>query len=92
MIVRIMGEGQFKLDDAELDDLNALDDALQRAVETEDEKTFRSVLSALLDRVRETGKPLPMDSLEPSDLLLPPADASVEDVREMLGDEGLIPG
>jgi hypothetical protein len=32
------------------------------------------------------------DSLEPSDLILPMADASVADVRDMLSGDGLIPG
>jgi hypothetical protein len=38
------------------------------------------------------GNALPDDSLEPSELILPPPDASIEEVREMLGDTGLIPG
>jgi hypothetical protein len=42
--------------------------------------------------VRHVGKSLPDDSLEPSELILPPADASIQEVREMLGDQGLIPG
>lgn len=92
MIVRILGEGQLQLDDGNVDDLNALDDDLQRAVETSDEAVFRNALDALLARVREVGRPLPIDALDPSDLLLPHADATVDDVRDMLGDEGLIPG
>ena len=46
---------------------------------------------ALLDSVRQVGKALPAESLEPSDLVLPPVDAEMEEVRAMLGDEGLIP-
>jgi hypothetical protein len=42
--------------------------------------------------VREAGKALPVDSLQPSDFVLPDPDAHVDDVREMLGDEGLVPG
>jgi hypothetical protein len=32
------------------------------------------------------------DAIEPSDLILPFADADLEDVREMITGEGLIPG
>ena len=32
------------------------------------------------------------DTLEPSDLILPPQDASMDEVRSMLTEEGLIPG
>ena len=35
---------------------------------------------------------LPAESLEDSDLILPPSDATLEEVRELLSDEGLIPG
>ena len=92
MIVRIMGEGQLEVPEGELAALNSLDDALEAAIETGDEKAFRVKLHALLDKVRHVGKALPDDSLEPSELILPPADASIEEVREMLGDQGLIPG
>lgn len=91
MIIRIMGEGQFEVADADVDGLNALDDDLQAAVDADDEPRFRTALHALLDRVRKVGTPLPADSLEPSQLLLPPADAHVDDVRGLLSDQGLIP-
>ena len=92
MIARIMGEGQFAIDAGSLDDLNSLDNSLESAIGTGEEDVFRAALHALLDRVREVGTPLSADSLEPSDLILPPTDASMDEVREMLGDQGLIPG
>ncbi|MFD6751306.1 PspA-associated protein PspAA, partial [Streptomyces anthocyanicus] len=45
-----------------------------------------------LDAVRRLGTPLPDDALEPSELILPAPDASLDEVREMLSDDGLIPG
>lgn len=92
MIVRIMGEGQVEIAAADIDVLNELDTELEAAIESGDEALFRVKLHALLDKVRQVGKALPADSLEPSELILPPADASIEEVREMLGDTGLIPG
>ncbi|HEY8475180.1 MAG TPA: hypothetical protein VIL37_21525 [Natronosporangium sp.] len=92
MIVRIMGEGQVEIDSADLDALNVLDGELEAAIEAGDEAEFRAKLHALLDKVRQVGKPLPDDSLEPSELILPPADAAMDEVRAMLGDQGLIPG
>ena len=92
MIVRILGEGQRDVPESELDSLNALDDQLQAAVDSGADDAFASALTALLDRVRQVGKPLPDDELVPSDLVLPSADASLAEVRELLGDEGLIPG
>lgn len=92
MIVRIMGEGQFQVDDAELDHLNSLDDDLQQALDAADEPRFREALHELLGRVRAVANAVPADALEASDLILPPADAKLDEVRDMLTDEGLIPG
>ncbi|MET9500282.1 hypothetical protein ACFYO5_01980 [Streptomyces sp. NPDC006259] len=92
MIVRIMGEGQWTLADAHFAELNALDDALLAEMESGDEDGFHRTLGALLGAVRRLGEPLADDSLEPSELILPAEEASLDEVREMLGDDGLIPG
>jgi hypothetical protein len=92
VIVRILGEGQLDVADSELDALNSLDDAVQTACDGGDEAQFGQSLAALLDRVRQIGTPVPDDEIVPSDLVLPSADATLAEVRELLGDEGLIPG
>lgn len=91
MIVRILGEGQFDVDDSHLDALNELDSAVETAVDSKDEAAFRPALAGLLDAVRNWGTALPEDTLVDSDLILPPADAKVDEVVALLGDEGLIP-
>ncbi|MCC0098559.1 hypothetical protein K7B10_28080 [Streptomyces flavotricini] len=92
MIVRIMGEGQLKVADGHFAELNKLDDELLAEMESGDEEGFRRTLGALLDAVRRLGEPLPDEALEPSELILPAPDASLGEVREMLRDDGLIPG
>lgn len=92
MVVRIMGEGQVRLADSHLAELNRLDDELLAETESGDEAAFRRTLGALLDKVRELGQPLPADALEPSDLILPSPDATLAEVRALLRDDGLIPG
>ncbi len=92
MIVRILGEGQLEVPDDQLDALNALDSAVEDAVNEGDEGAFSAALGALLDGVRGSGSPLADDSLEDSDLILPPADATIDEVRDLLSDDGLIPG
>jgi hypothetical protein len=92
VIVRILGEGQFSVDDAVTADLNKLDTELEAAVDRGDETAFTAALAAMLAEVRRQGSPVPADTLEPSDLILPPQDASMDEVRKMLTDEGLIPG
>lgn len=92
MIVRIMGEGQVELADSHFTELNKLDDVLLAEMESGDEEGFRRTLGELLDAVRRLGEPLPDEALEPSELILPAPDASLDEVREMLRDDGLIPG
>ena len=94
MIVRILSEGQYAVDDAHADLLNGLDSGLERAVEAGDEAGFRSALTDMLAQVRTVGERLPDDSLEPSDAVVPDETSSLEEVRAMLADtaEGLIPG
>ena len=94
MIVRVLGEGQYVVDDAHAELLNGLDSGLERAVEAGDEVGFRSALADLLSQVRTIGTRLPDDSLEPSDAALPDESSTIEEVRALLADssEGLIPG
>jgi len=80
------------VDDAAVAELNRLDSELETAVNRNDPAAFTAALHALLGQVRAQGAPLPADTLEPSDLILPPSDASMDEVRQMLTDEGLIPG
>ncbi len=94
MIVRILGEGQWDVADEQLDALNRLDAEVESAVEAGEQVRFEAGMVALLDAVRTVGTRLADDSLEDSDLILPPSDASIEEVRELLteADDGLIPG
>jgi hypothetical protein len=92
MIIRIMGEGQLRLDDSAVDELNKLDSALEQAVDQDDEAAFGPALRALLEKARAVGTALPDDAIEPSDLILPGEDATIEQVRDLLADGGLIPG
>jgi hypothetical protein len=92
VILRILGEGQLEVSDDALDQLNELDEALISAVEQGDEALFASALADLQAKVREVGRPVSEDHLGPSELILPGADATLEEVRALLSDEGLIPG
>lgn len=92
MIIRILGEGQYDVADHALDRLNELDAALEAAVEAGDETAFTKTLTGLLEGVRTAGVAHPPDSLDESDLILPPPDATIGEVRQMLSDDGLIPG
>jgi hypothetical protein len=92
VIIRILGEGQLDVDDSLAGELNKLDAKLEAAVSSGDEASFRPVLAQMLAQVRAAGTPVPADSLEASDVILPYSDASMDDVRGLLSEDGLIPG
>ena len=90
MIVRIATEGQYRLPDSAMAQLDALDDATVAAVDRDDSDGFREAFERLLDAAR-SGDRLPDDELVGSDLILPPPDTTLADAaREFVG-EGLIP-
>ncbi len=92
MIVRILGEGQFKVDHEAASVLDQLDSELEAAIDQGDEPAFSDALSALLGHVREHGESVPPEHLGPSELILPHDGSSMDEVRKMLSGEGLIPG
>ena len=92
MRVRILGEGQFDVPDEQLDTLNRIDAVLADAVADGDEPRFRQHLANLLDLVRTAGVPVAPEILAPSEVILPGPDASLAEVKALLGEEGLVPG
>jgi hypothetical protein len=91
MIVRISGEGQYDLADDESTRLNELENEVIAAVEAGDEDAYARTFGALLDHVRTSGNPVPEDQLEGSDVILPPADTSIQEAAADFTGEGLIP-
>jgi hypothetical protein len=91
VIVRLMGEGQFRVADDELERLNELDNQVVQAVEANDEQAVRRLLATMASAVREKGERLPDEALDPSDLVIPPDDLTLDEAHELFSGEGLIP-
>jgi hypothetical protein len=91
VIVRISTEGQYRLPDGDADRLNELDNDAVAAVEADDEDRFHEVFEQMLDLVRSEGRPLPVEDLEESDLILPPPDLTFVEAGEHFTGDGLIP-
>ena len=90
MIVRIFGEGQYRLDDEHHHKLNELDDAVVAAVDAGDEDGFHAAFEELLAFVR-AGSHLGDEELEVSEFILPPADLTFVEAGEAFTGDGLIP-
>ena len=82
MIVRIMAEGQYRLSDEAFERLKDIDDHLLTALEEHDGTRFHRLFRDALTVVRN-GEPL-AQSLETSDLVLPPAETSMEEARRLM--------
>ncbi len=91
MIVRLMGEGQFRVDDDVREQLNEIDDRAVAALEADDEPSLDAVLDEMWELVRGRGERLPDDDLSPSDLVIPPSDLTLEETRRLFSEDGLVP-
>lgn len=91
MIVRLMGDGQYRVDDELTMRLDEIDDAAGRAVEAGDEEELGRRLHELAQVVRENGERLDDSDLAASDLIVPPRDLSLVEARQLFAGEGLIP-
>lgn len=91
MIVRLMGEGQFRVPDGLQGRLNQLDDRAMAAIEANDETELDARLDEMWQLVKAEGEPMPPEDLSPSDVIIPPSDLTLEETRELFSDEGLIP-
>jgi PspAA-like protein len=91
VIVRVMGEGQYLVDESLAGRLNELDNEAEAALERGDEDGLRRLLEQLAQTVRDQGERLDDADLSASDAIVPPSDLSLEEARELFSDDGLIP-
>jgi hypothetical protein len=91
MIVRIMGEGQYRVDDALAERLNELDDRAMEALDRQDEAELDRRLDEMAQLVRSDGSRLPDDDLSASDAVVPPSDLTLAETAKLLSEEGFIP-
>jgi hypothetical protein len=92
-IVRIMGQGQFTVDNKTLRELSKVDSSIVQLVNSDrpDDVEFKKRLAQLTDIVEMTGKPLNPKEIIQSDIILPSVDLSVDDAKKLFKGEGVIP-
>ena len=91
MIVRVMGNGQYDVDDEVAKGLNDLDDQAEQALEAGDEDQLRELLRRMAEQVRANGARLADADLKPSEAIVPPDDLTLDEARQLFDGEGLIP-
>lgn len=92
MIVRILGEGQFRLDDNQISKVNKIDNQIVEHVQKSNQAEYRQDLARLISTIKELGQPVDPVEILPSDIIIPPEDLSLEEARKVFCEEGLIKG
>ncbi|MCW7070715.1 hypothetical protein B6V00_04440 [ANME-1 cluster archaeon ex4572_4] len=91
-VVRILGgEGQFEVSSAVLNRINELDNKIVEEVEEKNEERFRELLVEMILVVKREGKALDPAEIVESDVIVPPADLSLEEAKKIFTGEGIIP-
>jgi hypothetical protein len=91
MIVRIMGEGQYRLSQDVLERVNELDNTVVAAVDGDDEDAFHEAFEEMLDVIRSEGEHIGDEEIETSDVIVPPPDTSFAEAAAEFTGDGLIP-
>jgi hypothetical protein len=91
VIVRVMGDGQFQIDDEVAKGLDEIDEQAEQALQAGDQARLTELLRRMADAVRTNGTRLPDADLSPSEAIIPPDDLTLDEARELFEGEGLIP-
>ena len=90
MIIRIMGEGQYRISSALLDDLNVIDNNIVDRVAKEDEAGLKEELSRLIATIKAKGEPLDPKEIVESEVIVPPGDLTLAEAARVFRGSGLI--
>ncbi|AET65171.1 PspA-associated protein PspAA [Methanothrix harundinacea] len=90
MIIRIMGEGQYRISSALLDDLNVIDNNIVERVAKEDEAGLKEELSRLIATIKAKGEPLDPKEIVESEVIVPPGDLTLAEAARVFRGSGLI--
>ncbi len=89
MIIRIMGEGQYKTPEALCDELNQIDNRIVDLVEEGKTEEFRNELAKLISEIKEKGEPVEAEEILKSDIIVPPGDLSLEEAKSIFKGTGI---
>ncbi len=89
MIIRIMGEGQYRAPETLCDELNQIDNRIVDLVNEGKVEEFRSELARLVSQIKERGEPIKAEEILESDIIVPPEDLSFEEAKNVFKGSGI---
>jgi hypothetical protein len=92
MIIRIMGQGQFEVKSSLFDDLNKIDNKIVEYVQKGNEKGYKKSLADLIGIITREGQMVDNKELVESDVIVPPADMTLEEARQVFRGTGIFEG
>ncbi|HWR25092.1 MAG TPA: hypothetical protein VN278_02550 [Methanosarcina sp.] len=89
MIIRIMGEGQYRVSEALCDQLNQIDNRIVDLVNEGKEEEFKKELAKLISEVKEKGETIGAEEIVESDIIVPPSDLSFKEAKDIFKGSGI---
>lgn len=90
MIIRIMGEGQYRAPEALCNELNKIDNKIVALVAEGKAREFRTEFMKLISEIKGKGEALGVEEFLESDIIVPPEDLSFEEAKAIFTGEGII--
>ncbi len=87
-----MGQGQWRISRETAAALNEVDARLDQDIVRGAEAELDLHLEEMHRLVQASGTRVPPEELVPSDAVIPPAGSSLAELRELAGEQGLVPG
>ena len=92
MIIRVMGEGQYRVDSALFDTLNTIDNRIVEDVQKGNQQEYERSLAELIGCIQREGQRIADTELVESDIIVPPADMTLAEARDVFKGTGIFEG
>jgi len=89
MIIRIMGEGQYRAPEALCNELNQIDNRIVALVTEGKADEFRKELAKLISEIKEKGEAVEAEEILESNIIVPPEDLSFEEAKDIFKGSGI---
>ena len=98
-VIRISGQGQFKVNSEIIDKINEIDDSIVDLIENVSlgssdhkltQKELQSKLTEMKNLITSKGRPIDDKEIVESNIIVPDSDLSIEEASKIFQEEGII--